>query len=398
MSTTRRTDRIIAYGHQSISEADCQAVVSVLKGDWLTQGPAIAAFESALQSSFGVAHAVACANGTAALHLAALGLGWQPGDVVLVPAITFLASANCAVYVGAEPFFVDIDPVTLTVDPQEVERHVLALRGQGRRVRAVVGVDLAGPPCDWPALRRIADRHDLQLLDDACHAMGAKGADGERVGSGRYADVTALSFHPVKHITTAEGGALLTRDDGLAESFHRLRSHGTVRGPENVPDWEGPWHTDMVELGFNYRLTDVQAALGISQLARLPQFVARRRAIADRYRRQLAGEPRIVCPREADGAEHAYHLFIARIDFAAAGLSRQKLFEVCLSRGIALQVHYRPIFMNSYYRNRELSAGAEAWTPVSCRYYQEGVSLPIYPDLTDDDVDYVASVIRDALA
>jgi UDP-4-amino-4,6-dideoxy-N-acetyl-beta-L-altrosamine transaminase len=395
--TDSKLNRVIAYGHQSISDADCQAVVDVLKGDWLTQGPAVELFEAALTETFGASHAVTCANGTAALHLGALALGWQAGDVILVPAITFLASANCAVYAGAEPFFVDIDRDTLTVDPEAVERHVQALTASGRRVKAVVGVDMAGHPCDWPALRRLADRYDLQLVDDGCHALGAVDVAGEAVGSGRWADLTMLSFHPVKHITTGEGGAVLTRDAALAERLRRLRSHGTVRGADNVAGWEGPWHYDMTDLGFNYRLCDIQAALGSSQLRRLKTFVARRRAIADRYREAFAGHARVTCPVERPGAVHSYHLFVAQIDFEAAGLSRRELFERCLAHGVALQVHYRPVFMNSFYRERELSRGAAAWTPAACRYYERTVSLPMYPALTDGEVDRVVRIISEAL-
>ena len=396
-SPSGKPGRIIAYGHQSISDADCQAVGDVLKGDWLTQGPTVAAFETAIEAAFGAPYAVSCSNGTAALHLAALALGWGPGDVVLVPAITFLATANCAAYVGAEPFFIDIDDRTLTIDPAAVERHVIALRTTGRRVRAIIGVDMAGHPCDWRALRAIADKYDLDLVDDASHGAGAVGADGERVGSGRHADLTTLSFHPVKHITTAEGGAVLTRDAKLAESLRRLRSHGMVRGAVDVVDWEGPWQADMVELGFNYRLSDLQAALGVSQIHRLPQFVARRRAIADRYRERFGGVPRVRCAEELSGVVHAYHLFIVRLDFSGAGRSRREVFEACLERGVALQVHYRPIFMNSFYRAREINRGAETWTPVSCTYYEQTVSLPMFPDLADDDVDYVARLIGEVI-
>lgn len=390
--------RLINYGHQSISDADCQAVVDVLKSDWLTQGPAVKAFEEALARTCGAPHVVSCANGTAALHLGALALGWGPGDVVLVPSITFLASANCATYVGAEPFFVDIDDRTLTIDPSELERHVVALRARGRRVRAVVAVDMAGHPCDWPALRAIADRYDLELVDDASHALGAIGADGEPIGSGRHADITTFSFHPVKHITTAEGGAVSTADPALAESVRRFRSHGMVRGEEGVEGWEGPWHADMVDLGFNYRLSDLQAALGLSQLRRLPAFIARRRELADRYRERFAGHPRVRCPEDRGSAMHAYHLFIVRVDFAAAGRTRREVFEYCRERGVALQVHYRPIFMNAFYRDRELSRGAASWNPVSCRYYEEALSLPLYPDLADADVDYVVDLLGKALA
>jgi UDP-4-amino-4,6-dideoxy-N-acetyl-beta-L-altrosamine transaminase len=388
---------VINYGHQSISAADCKAVVDVLKSDWLTQGPSVQAFEDGLARTCGAPHVVSCANGTAALHLAALALAWRSGDVVLVPAITFLASANCAVYVGAEPFFVDIDDRTLTIDPAEVERHVVALRAQGRRVRAVVAVDMAGQPCDWPALRDLADRYDLQLVDDASHALGAVAAGNVPIGSGQHADLTTFSFHPVKHITTAEGGAVSTRDAALAESVRRGRSHGMVRGEDGVEDWEGPWHADMVDLGFNYRLSDLQAALGLSQLHRLPAFIARRRAIADRYRKQFAGHPRVRCPEEQPGTTHAYHLFIVRVDFARAARTRREVFDYCRERGVALQVHYRPIFLNAFYRDREINRGAASWTPVSCRYYQEALSLPMYPDLSDRDVDDVAALVQEAV-
>lgn len=391
-------ERVISYGRQSISDEDCQAVLDVLRGEWLTQGPAVETFERGLVEALGATHAVSCANGTAALHLAALTLGWQPGDVVLVPAITFLASANCAAYVGAEPFFVDVDDETLTIDPAKVERHVQELTRQGRRVRAIVGVDMAGHPCDWRALRAIADTHHLDLVDDACHAIGGRHADGTRIGSCRYADITTLSFHPVKHITTAEGGAVLTNRVDHADILRRLRSHGMVRGADLVPDWEGPWHYDMNALGYNYRLTDLQAALGTSQLRRLDAFVARRREIADRYRQRLSGHPLLRCPLERPGVVHAYHLFVARLDFSATPWTRREFFQRCLDRGVALQVHYRPVYMNSFYRDRPINVGAESWTPVARRYYDETFSMPMYPDLTDADVDRAADVVVEALA
>lgn len=382
---------VLSYGRQCIDDDDVRAVLDVLQGDWLTQGPAVERFETALSDYFGARHVIACSNGTAALHLAALALGWQAGDVVIVPAITFLASANCAVYVGAEPFFVDIDDRSLTIDVDEVERSVLALRQAGRRVRAVVGVDMAGHPCDWLALRALADRYDLHLVDDACHAMGATYADGERIGSGRDVDLTTLSFHPVKHITTGEGGAVLTNDDRLAEHVRRLRSHGTVRGETQIAAWEGPWQLDMVEPGFNYRMTDMQAALGTSQLRKLDRFVERRQAIATQYGRALAGSP-FRLPSLVGPVTHAHHLYVVRAAFGDALPDRREFFARCLEHDLQLQVHYRPLPMNTWYRG-QTSEDLMARLPVSRRYYAEAISLPIYQQLTDADVARVAGIL-----
>ena len=387
--------RPLPYGRQCLDADDRQAVLDVLNGDWLTQGPMGQRFEAALSAEFGIPHASVCSNGTAALHLAALALGWGPGDVIIVPAITFLASANCAAYVGAEPYFVDVDDRSVTIDPNEVETHVRRLRDAGRRVRGIVAVDMGGQPADWVALRAIADRYDLQLVDDACHAMGATYAGGVRIGSGEHADVTVLSFHPVKHITTGEGGAVLTRDAALAGRVARLRSHGTVRGEAEVAGWEGPWHYDMVELGFNYRLTDMQSALGLSQLRKLPRFIERRRAIAARYAGRFAGTA-VRAPQDVPGTKHVYHLFLARAAFER--VSRQEFFGRCRERGILLQVHYRPVPLNSYYQAFPSNTGAAARIPVSLKYYHETFSLPMFPSLDDSDVDRAAEIVLSCLA
>lgn len=386
---------MLPYGRQCIDDEDREAVLGVLSGDWLTQGPMGERFEAALCAELGAPHAVACSNGTAALHLAALALDWKPGDVVIVPAITFLASANCCAYVGAEPYFVDVEDETVTIDPNEVETHVKQLRRAGRRVRAIVGVDMGGLPADWVALRAIADRYDLQLVDDACHAMGATYADGVQVGSGQHADLTVLSFHPVKHITTAEGGAVLTRDAATAEHLGRLRSHGMVRGEDRVPGWEGPWHYDMVELGFNYRLTDMQSALGLSQLRKLKAFVARRRAIAERYSSLFAGTA-VRTPKEPAGSSHAYHLYLGRAAFDR--VDKRTFFDRCRERGLMLQVHYRPVPLNSYYKRWPSNAGVEQRIPVSLKYYAETFSLPMFPSLEDADVDRVVATVLESLA
>lgn len=386
--------RTLPYGRQCLDTDDRQAVLDVLDGDWLTQGPGAERFEAALCAELGAAHAVVCTNGTAALHLAALALDWQPGDVVIVPAITFLASANCCAYVGAEPSFVDVDDATVTIDLEATEARIRQLSAAGRRVRGVVAVDMAGHPCDWIGLRALADRYDLHLVDDACHALGASYAGGERIGSGAHADVTLLSFHPVKHITTGEGGALLTNDAALAERARLLRSHGMVRGPEVVPGWEGPWHSDMVALGYNYRLTDIQCALGLSQLRKLPAFVARRREIAARYTAKFAGSV-VRTPEERAGTRHAYHLYLARTRFDR--VPRRDFFERCREKGIVLQVHYRPVPCNTYYQDAPGNVGIADRLPVSMRYYDETFSLPMFPSLEDAEIDRVVETVLEAL-
>jgi perosamine synthetase len=389
--------RLLTYGRQSIDESDERAVLEVLRSPWLTQGPYVERFERALVARFGAREAVVCSSGTSALHLVALGLGWQPGDVVIVPAITFVASANCAVYVGAEPYFVDIDPRTLAIDPNEVERAVQALRAAGRRVRAVVGVDMAGHPADWTALRAIADRYDLQLVDDACHALGATYDGGaRRIADGVHADASVLSFHPVKHITTGEGGAVLTNDPRLAERVSLLRSHGIRRGEDQVKDWEGPWHLEMTDLGYNFRLCDLQCALGLSQLARLDEFLRRRRAIAAEYAALLADDEHFGLPQVADGVEPAWHLHVLRTKFTAE-FGRRQFFAACLDRGIQLQVHYRPVPLNSFYRARAQDDVMRR-IPHSMSYYAECFSIPMFPQLTSADLSFVVNTLRSVRA
>jgi perosamine synthetase len=391
------SQRLLTYGRQCIDEADERAVLEVLRSPWLTQGPYVERLERALIERCGAQHAVVCANGTAALHLTALALGWQPADVVIVPAITFVASANCAVYVGAEPHFVDVDPRTLAIDVGQAREAVRSLRAAGRRVRAIVAVDMAGHPADWVALRALADELDLQLVDDACHALGATYANGtRRIGDGVHADATVLSFHPVKHITTGEGGAILTNDAKLADRLALLRSHGIRRGETQVEGWEGPWHLDMTELGFNYRLSDLQCALGISQLAKLDGFLARRRAIAREYAAAFAGDTCFALPQLAPGADPAWHLHVVRAPFAQPH-GRRRFFAACLERNLQLQVHYRPVPLNTFYRRR-LPADIMQRLPHALRYYEECFSVPMYPQLSSADIAHVVRTLREAHA
>jgi len=252
---------MISYGKQSIDQVDIDSIVKILKGDWLTQGPAVGKFEQDLQNYFGAKYVCALSNGTAALHLAGLALGWQPGDIVITTPITFLATANCIVYAGATPDFVDIDPETYTIDPNLLEEKVKVYHSKGEKVKAVIGVDYAGHPCDWKALREIADKYDLQLVNDNCHALGATYLNDKQYAV-KYADVVVQSYHPVKHITTGEGGAVLTNHRDVYEKVMLLRAHGIEKDPRKIKNYEGPWYYQMYDIGFNYRLTDIQCALG----------------------------------------------------------------------------------------------------------------------------------------
>jgi UDP-4-amino-4,6-dideoxy-N-acetyl-beta-L-altrosamine transaminase len=347
---------MIPYGRQSISEEDIAAVVAVLRGDWLTQGPTIDAFEERLCAITGAAYAVAFTSGTAALHGAASAAGLGPGNVVGTSSLTFSASAACARYVGAEATLLDIDPDTLNVDPYAVPAGLDAL----------VAVHYAGLPMD---LRSLANRPRI-VIEDAAHALGAITPDGP-VGNCAHSDMCCLSFHPVKPITTGEGGAVTTNDGSLADELRRFRSHGIERMPEH-----GAWYYEIHNLGFNYRLTDIQAALGISQLERLEPFIERRNAIAYTYREGLRGLPVTLPPSAPNGWRHGYHLFPVRVD------DRRSVFDGLRAAGIGVQVHYVPLHRQPVYA--DLGFGPEDM-PEAERAYQGLISLPMYPGLTEPD-------------
>ena len=382
---------MITYGRQSIDQSDIDAVVEVLKGDWLTQGPAVERFENDLKLFFGAKHACAVSNGTAALHLTGLVLGWQPSDIVITSPITFLATANCIVYSGATPDFVDIDPVTYTIDPNQLEEKVKTYQSQGKKVKAVIGVDYAGHPCDWKALREIADIYDLQLVNDNCHSLGAS-YFGDKQYAVEYADVVTQSYHPVKHITTGEGGAVLTYNAQIDEKVRVLRSHGMTNNPERIYKNEGPWYYEMHNIGFNYRVSDLQCALGSSQLKKLVQFVQKRRDIARKYDESFSNEDaNLKIPNTHDSIEHAFHLYPLQIDFENLSISKSEFFERMKDSGINLQVHYIPVHLQPFYqKNFGFNVGD---FPASESFYGNEVSLPIYPGLSTDDVSLVVNNI-----
>lgn len=389
---TAAAPRELSYGRQSIDEDDIRAVVEVLRSDRLTQGPVVERFERALADTCGAEHAVAVSSGTAALHLAALAAGIRPGDLAVTTPNTFLATANCVRYAGGDPVFLDIDPRTLNLAPDELGRF-LEEDADAEHVRAVLPVHFAGLPADMERIAALARRRGMAVIEDASHALGASWRDRSgqwhRVGSCSHADMAVFSFHPVKQVTTAEGGAVLTNDDGLARRLRELRSHGVVREPERMTRDDGPWYHEMHALGFNYRISDVQCALGLSQLAHLDDWVERRREIVERYRAGLRGIPDVRFVREDDRVRPAWHLFTVQVP------DRKRVYLELRERGIHTQVHYIPVHLQPYYR--DLLGTAEGDCPHAEAYYRHALSLPLYPALADDDVDRVIAELLDVL-
>jgi len=381
---------MISYGKQTIDQSDIEAVIEVLKGDWLSQGPALKSFEDDLNHYFGSKFACAVANGTAALHLTGLALGWQPGDIVITTPITFLATANCIVYSHATPEFVDIDSNSYTIEPKQLEEKVKAFQSMGKNVKAAIGIDFAGHPCNWKALREIADKYDLQLINDNCHAMGAS-YYGDKQYAIKYADVIIQSYHPVKHITTGEGGVVLTNDPIIEEKIRRLRNHGITKAPQQLENNDGPWYYEMHEVGFNYRLTDFQSALGSSQLKKLDEFVHKRKEIAQKYDKLFSNIDSLIIPKTHNSVSHAYHLYPLQIDFKKLTLTKREFFERMKKGGVNLQVHYIPVHLQPFYKKHYGFNSGDF--PLAEMYYRNEVSLPIYPDLSFDDVSMVANNI-----
>ena len=377
---------MISYGKQSIDQDDIDSVVKVLKGDWLTQGPAVETFENHLQNYFGAKHTCAVANGTAALHLTGMALGWQPGDIVITTSITFLATANCIAYAGATPDFVDIDPVTYTIDPNLVEEKVKFYQSKGKKVKAIIGVDYAGHPCDWKSLRTIADKYDVQLVNDNCHALGAS-YFGDKQYAVKYADVVTQSYHPVKHITTGEGGAVLTNNSEIDEKVRCLRTHGMTKNPNQLKKNDGPWYYEMHDVGYNYRITDFQCALGSSQLTKLDHYIQKRRGIAKKYDESLSSVNSLKIPEAHNSVGHAYHLYPLQIDFEKLSLTKPDFFQKMKQAGINLQVHYIPVHLQPFYiSNYGFTLGDY---PISENFYEREISLPIYFILTQKEQNFV---------
>lgn len=383
----------LPYGRQSIDEADILAVIEVLKSDFLTQGPAITRFEKAVADWCGVKHGIAMANGTATLHCAAKALGLGHGDYLWTSPITFVASANAGRYCGAKVDFVDVDPGTILMCPDRLEAKLQQAEKDGKLPKVVVPVHFAGQSCDMPRIHELGQKFGFRILEDAAHSLGGSFAQ-ERTGNCRWSDAVSHSFHPVKIVTSGEGGMITTKDDELAWRIATLRTHGITRDVSRmVGESEGPWYYQQVELGFNYRMTDIQAALGASQMNKLESFAARRREIADLYDRELAGMPLSPLARDPRGVS-GWHLYMIRLHLSEIQPTRRQVFERLREQGIGVNVHYIPVHLQPDYQKLGFAAGM---FPEAERYYEECITLPMFPDMTDKDVRRVKLAIEQAL-
>lgn len=384
---------MIPYGRQDITESDVAAIVGVLRSDFLTQGPCVPQFENQVAAYCGARHGVAANSATSALHMACLALGVGPGDVVWTSPITFVASANCARYCGADVDFVDIDPVSYNISVPALATKLAAAELKGRLPKVVIPVHLCGQSCDMEAIQALSQRYGFRVIEDASHAIGGR-YRGEPVGSCRFSDITVFSFHPVKIITTAEGGLATTNQPELAQRMALLRSHGITRNPSEMQGLsDGSWYYQQIDLGFNYRMTELQAALGISQLDRVDAYVARRHTLAARYDRLLAGYP-VVLPTQLEQSYSAFHLYVIRLPRDRVGDIRRIVFESLRAQEIGVNVHYIPVHTQPYYLKLGFKIGD---FPQAEAYYAEAISLPLYATLGDPQQDAVVAALAKAL-
>ena len=387
---------MIPYGRQFIDDEDIKAVIEVLRSDWITTGPKVEEFEQAVADYVRAKYAVAVSSGTAALHCSMYALGINPGDEVIVPPMTFAATANCVVFQGGTPVFADVDPDTLLLDPAQVEAKITL------RTKAIIAVDYTGHPCDYDSLRKIAEKHNLDLVADACHALGAE-YKGQKAGS--LADLNIFSFHPVKHITTGEGGMITTDDAELAARMRLFRNHGITRDPKCFSPQTADlrpltsdfsWFYEMMDLGYNYRITDFQCALGISQLKKLPKFLERRREIAAQYDEAFLSVPELIPLAVRQDVFHAYHLYVVKVVFESLKIDRAKFFQSLRQKGVGLNVHYLPVHLHSFYQKR-FNTGIDL-CPVAEEAYNQIVSIPLFPSMTNEDIERVIAVITETIS
>ena len=384
---------MIPYGRQDITQADIDAVVGVLQSDFLTQGPQVPLFEKSVAEYCGARYALAVNSATSALHIACLALDLGPGDWLWTTPITFVASANCGLYCGAQVDFVDIDPRTYNLCPQALERKLIAAQAAGRLPKVVVTVHLCGQPCDMATIHALGQRYGFKIIEDASHAIGGK-YKGEFIGNGHYSDITVFSFHPVKIITTAEGGMALTNDPELANKMALLRSHGITRDAAQMthaPD--GPWYYQQIDLGFNYRMTELQAALGVSQMARLDDYVARRHALAARYDTLLAELP-LTRPWQHPDSYSGLHLYVIRLQLERIGKTHRQVFDSLREQGVGVNLHYIPVHTQPYYQQMGFKA---VDFPEAERYYAEAISLPMFQTMSEAQQDQVIAALSGTL-
>ena len=380
---------MIGYGHQYIDESDIKAVVDVLKSDYLTQGPSVAKFEQEICRITGAKYCVSVSNATAGLHIAVAALELVDGTEGISTPNTFLASSNCMVYNKIKPVFADINPVTYNIDPIEIEKRITD------KTKLLIPVHFAGLPCEMEKISAIAKKHNLRIIEDAAHAIGSQYADGSYVGNCKYSDMTVFSFHPVKTITTGEGGAVTTNDEKLYQKLLMLRSHGTTKDEKLLTKNPGPWYYEMQALGFNYRMTDMQAALGYSQLQKLDFFKKRRREIVAKYNNAFAGMKFLKTPTEPENVSSCFHLYAVQIDFTALGKTRAQVMQKLREKGIGTQVHYFPVPTQPFYK--ENFGYKDGDYPIAEKYYEQELSLPLYPGMSDEDVDAVIKTVKEVI-
>lgn len=384
---------MIPYGKQDINQQDINSVLDVLKSDFLTQGPQVPAFESALIEHTGASYALAVNSATSALHIACLALGLGPGDWLWTSPVTFVASANCGLYCGAKVDFVDIDPDTYNMCPIQLEKKLIKAKAKGKLPKVVVPVHLCGQPCDMATIGKLAKEYGFKLIEDASHAIGGRYQE-QPIGNCEYSDITVFSFHPVKIVTTAEGGAALTNSKELTDKMALLRSHGITRDPELIRgESHGGWYYQQIDLGFNYRMTELQAALGVSQMKRLNEFVSARHELAQGYYTKLENLP-VVLPYQLPNTYSGLHLFVIRLNLDDISLSHQQVFDALRERGIGVNLHYIPVHTQPYYQDLGFTEGEY---PESERYYREAISLPMFHGMTEAQQNTVVDVLTDIL-
>lgn len=385
---------MIPYGRHWIDDDDIKAVVEVLKSDWLTQGPAIEQFEHAIAEYCGVRYAVAVSSGTAALHIACLAAGLGKGDILWTSPNTFVASANCALYCGARPDFVDIDPHTYNMSINALEARLSESEKKGRLPKIVIPVHFAGQSCEMEKIQWLSKKYGFTVIEDACHAIGGS-YKGSKIGSCTFSDMAVFSFHPVKIITTGEGGMILTNNNDLYQKLILLRTHGITRDSAFMEgESEGDWYYQQIELGMNYRITDIQTALGLSQFRRIDKFVTRRHELAERYNKTLSDLP-LVLPWQHPDTYSAIHLYVVRLKLNKLRKTRKMIFDLLRQKRIGVNVHYIPVHTQPYYKNRGFLLGD---FPEAERYYNESLTIPLYPAMTDEDHEHVVSTLKEVLS